>query len=120
MPVLDGLGAAEEIRRLEGDGALPPGPLPIVALSANCTREDREACAAAGMDDFHAKPLKIDALLAVVRARLGLPPAPDPAPDPSDRPRPLPAPAVAPEAGRSPAGVGDKLEGPASAEEACT
>eukprot|EP00741_Cyanophora_paradoxa_P000125 tig00000057_g120.t1 len=74
MPVLDGLGAAEEIRRLEADGSLPPGPLPIVALSANCTREDREACAAAGMDDFHAPstPLQIDNLIAVVRARLGL------------------------------------------------
>eukprot|EP00741_Cyanophora_paradoxa_P025025 tig00000331_g24156.t1 len=72
MPVLDGLGAAEEIRRLEADGTLPPGPLPIVALSANCTREDREACAAAGMDDFHAKPLQIESLLAIVHARLGL------------------------------------------------
>ncbi|MDT7775437.1 MAG: two-component system, sensor histidine kinase [Pseudonocardiales bacterium] len=73
MPELDGLAAAREIRaRL--DNRRPR----IIAVTANALRGDREACLAAGMDDYLAKPLTRTEL---ARA-LGdcTPRAPDPGP----------------------------------------
>jgi two-component system sensor histidine kinase/response regulator len=59
MPGLDGLAATRALR------ALPHGPgLPILALTANALAEDREACRAAGMDDFIAKPVRPARLFA--------------------------------------------------------
>ena len=66
MPELDGMGAARQIIE-----AFPTGPRPrIVALTANAFEEDREACLAAGMDDFLSKPMEQDKLeAALLRAR---------------------------------------------------
>jgi two-component system, sensor histidine kinase len=67
MPVLDGIGATCKIRETElGQGLRRT---PIVALTANSFVEDREACFAAGMDDFLAKPFTPQALREIL-ARL--------------------------------------------------
>ena len=55
MPVMDGIEATREIRRLEDEAFQK---LPIIALSANATSEAKEMFLQAQMDDFVAKPIK--------------------------------------------------------------
>lgn len=63
MPEMDGLTATREIRQ-----RLPKTRQPlVVALTANAVQGDRERCLAAGMDDYVAKPVKLDELHAVIR-----------------------------------------------------
>ena len=62
MPEMDGLEATRRIRALGG----PNGHLPIVAMTANAMRSDREACLAAGMDDFVAKPINAEIFIGVL------------------------------------------------------
>jgi CheY-like chemotaxis protein/signal transduction histidine kinase len=59
MPVMDGLQATQAIRALGDD-------IPIVALTANNTEEDRLSCLQVGMDDFLAKPINKDKLQEVL------------------------------------------------------
>jgi signal transduction histidine kinase/DNA-binding response OmpR family regulator/HPt (histidine-containing phosphotransfer) domain-containing protein len=74
MPVMSGYDATGEIRRREaGSGR----HVPVIAMTANAMAGDREECLRAGMDDYIAKPVKIDALRAVVaRWTAGAPPRP--------------------------------------------
>ncbi len=61
MPGISGLEATRAIR------ALPTGQnVPIVALTASATAEDRENCLQAGMDDYVSKPISLDALQTVL------------------------------------------------------
>lgn len=75
MPEMDGFTAAREIRRREAAGELP-GRLPIIALTANALKGDRERCLQAGMDDYLTKPLQAAQLQAMLAKFL--PPRTDP------------------------------------------
>jgi CheY-like chemotaxis protein len=66
MPGMDGLEATRRIRTIEAQEH--SARTPIVALTANATVEDREACLAAGMDGFVVKPLDRERLAAALAA----------------------------------------------------
>ena len=69
MPELDGLDATRRIRERWRD----TGPY-IIAMTANAMADDREECLAAGMDDYLAKPIRLESLAEALRAARG----PDP------------------------------------------
>jgi PAS domain S-box-containing protein len=70
IPVLDGVEATRELRRRGYTH-------PIVALTANAFAHDMQACFAAGMNDYIAKPVKIDRLIEVLKRNC---------PEPDDQP----------------------------------
>lgn len=61
MPVVDGLEATRELRRMPGYETTP-----IVAMTANAFAADREACLLAGMDQFVTKPVNPDVLFELI------------------------------------------------------
>lgn len=63
MPGMDGIETTRRWRAHERDAEQR---LPIVALTANAVAGDRQACLAAGMDDYLAKPVTLDALRHMV------------------------------------------------------
>lgn len=67
MPNLDGFQATQRVREHERTHG---GHVPIVALTANAMKGDREACLAAGMDDYLSKPLDLQALGSTLERHL--------------------------------------------------
>jgi CheY-like chemotaxis protein len=93
MPVMDGYEATRAIRRREKSGQVAASPsgrprprLPIVAMTANAMKGDRERCLAAGMDDYLSKPFRPAQLYRCLEQwlpghTLGADPAPAAAPE---------------------------------------
>ncbi len=64
MPEMDGLEATQIIRRAEANNG---HHIPIIALTANAMKRDRDACLAAGMDAYISKPINPEKLFEEIR-----------------------------------------------------
>ena len=111
MPVMDGL---EATRRLRAQSAQGKGRhLPIIAMTANASTQDRRACLAAGMNDFVTKPVEPKRLLDIVARWVDRSAAtPEPA---SPAPAPTTEPATGPAGGQTSAPALDAAPSPAPA-----
>ncbi|RYF95644.1 MAG: response regulator [Chitinophagaceae bacterium] len=66
MPDMDGYEAIPRFKNLaESEG------LPIIAVTAQAMKGDRERCIAAGADDYIAKPVNVDMLLGILKRYIG-------------------------------------------------
>jgi DNA-binding NarL/FixJ family response regulator len=69
MPEMDGFEATELIRR--ADSAVLDPQVTVIAMTANAMQGDRERCIACGMNDYIAKPVRAEALGAMLAKWLG-------------------------------------------------
>lgn len=87
MPEMDGYQAAQAIRA--GDAGEIVRSIPIIAVTANAMKGDKEKCLAAGMSDYIAKPVEPEALFKTLTLWLGngpTPPRPTTAISPQENP----------------------------------
>jgi CheY-like chemotaxis protein len=64
MPEMDGFDATIQIRSPASN--VMNHRVPVIAMTANAMKGDREKCLEAGMDDYISKPVKPQELLDVV------------------------------------------------------
>jgi signal transduction histidine kinase/CheY-like chemotaxis protein/HPt (histidine-containing phosphotransfer) domain-containing protein len=64
MPIMNGYEATSVIR--DKTSKVRNNAIPIIALTANAMRDDRDKCFAAGMDDYLSKPIEVADLLAML------------------------------------------------------
>jgi two-component system, sensor histidine kinase and response regulator len=66
MPKMDGLEATRHIRKRES-ATSPTAHIPIIALTANAIKGDRELCLAAGMDGYVSKPIEAAEVISTIQ-----------------------------------------------------
>ena len=66
MPVMTGYEAADAVRAVDR----PDSQLPIIAMTANVFKEDREKCLAAGMNAHLSKPLDVETMKRTISEQL--------------------------------------------------
>jgi CheY-like chemotaxis protein len=69
MPEMDGVAASQSLRQKGFD------KVPIVAMTANAMKGDREKCLAAGMNDYMTKPIKREKVFEMVEKWCFMPPS---------------------------------------------
>ena len=69
MPDMDGYESTTRIR--EEEARLGRKHIPIVALTANALKGDKERCMAMGMDDYLSKPFRMEVLQAILKQHAG-------------------------------------------------
>jgi len=82
MPDCDGFEVIAALRQSERSTG---GHLPVIAVTANSMKGDRERCLEAGMDDHLSKPFSATDLVAAIERVTASRPGPDPTPSPSIR-----------------------------------
>lgn len=65
LPVVNGWQATRELKRMDATRHIP-----VIALTAYASPEDREACLRAGCDDFETKPVEFQRLKSKISALL--------------------------------------------------
>lgn len=70
MPEVDGYEATRQIRAWEKE--IGRGPVPIIALTAHAMTGDRARCLEVGMDDYLAKPIRLNDLRGVLERWQGV------------------------------------------------
>lgn len=66
MPEMDGFETTQWIRHYENEYQISH-PIPIIAVTANAMKEDKERCLASGMNDYLAKPFGIEQLSQIIK-----------------------------------------------------
>ncbi len=64
MPVMDGFEATRRLREIESERGKPR--MPIIAVTSNAIKGDRERCLNAGMDDYVSKPINTAKLIVAI------------------------------------------------------
>ncbi len=65
MPIMDGFEATKQVREYEKKSNLIH--IPIIALTANAMKGDKERCIQAGMDDYLSKPVRQKDFAGIIR-----------------------------------------------------
>jgi CheY-like chemotaxis protein len=66
MPIMDGYNATAKIRRLNSEHR----NVPVIALTADAMKEDRERCLSIGMNDFVSKPFRLQEIEFILKTYL--------------------------------------------------
>ena len=70
MPIMDGLEATRAIRQYESESNTRTR-IPIIAMTAHAMKGDREKCLDSGMDDYIAKPIRMNVLREQIQMLCG-------------------------------------------------
>lgn len=69
MPEMDGFETTSIIRghKIDPRWNITKRDVPIIALTANAMKEDRQLCISAGMDEYVSKPIDLNSLLSIIK-----------------------------------------------------